>query len=472
MRSCHRTTPLSATILGSLIAIGLATTQHATANSPSLATSATPAAAADDLARIVSQLVIDLGSNQKTTRDNARRRLLTLGPDVLKLLPPADSIKNPTIRNSIRRLRRTLQLTAASRSAQASLVSLSGQHTLQALVASIAKQTGNPLQLGQLAETQRQQLVRLELDRATYWHAVDSLRSMARLDLVNQHGIATLVPVSNSPAASTTDHSIARSGPFRVIATSKAPRKIAGSDQRLIRLRLEWMAEPRLRPLYLVCRPANFQATGRFENNQPKPLAPRSPAATLELPLAGDNPTQQLRLDFVTPSAKLPHHVSLSGTADVWLAADTQPFSFPAKVGIQPVVKRRAGVAVVMTSTRITPADKQKHNVRVDITVQYESGGPSFESHRLWMLYNQAHLLVPGRSGNLANSKTTRQIDYDRFETPRLNNGTARLVYRFHNVDGPLENCRFVYLAPTQIIKVAVPLEFQNWPLAPIRSDD
>ncbi|MFP6703554.1 MAG: hypothetical protein VB861_17535, partial [Planctomycetaceae bacterium] len=120
MRSCHRTTPLSATILGSLIAIGLATTQHATANSPFLATSATPAPAADDLARIVSQLVIDLGSNQKTTRDNARRRLLTLGPDVLKLLPPADSIKNPTIRNSIRRLRRTLQLTAASRSAQAS----------------------------------------------------------------------------------------------------------------------------------------------------------------------------------------------------------------------------------------------------------------------------------------------------------------------------------------------------------------
>ena len=185
MRSCHRTTPLSSTILGSLIAIGLATTQHATANPPSLATSAAPAAAAaaDDLARIVSQLVIDLGSNQKTTRDNARRRLLTLGPDVLKFLPPVDSIKNPTIRNSIRRLRRTLQLTAAARSAQASLVSLSGQHTLQALVASIAKQTGNPLQLGQLTETQRQQLISLELDRATYWHAVDSLRSMARLDL-------------------------------------------------------------------------------------------------------------------------------------------------------------------------------------------------------------------------------------------------------------------------------------------------
>ena len=414
------------------------------------------------LAELVAQLVAELGSNQRAKRESARRRLLALGPGTLKPPPPPDTIKNAAARTAVRRLRRTLEHTAATRSAQASRVTASDQPRLEDLVASISRQTGNRLVLGALSPKQRRQPVRVELDRATYWQAVDSLLSLTRLQLAHQDGVATVVPGSNRGPRG----SIALSGPFRVIATSNPPRAIAGSDRHLVPLRLEWMAEPRLRPLYLVCRPAKFRVLGRFKNDRVKPLLPRSPTATLELPLAGDDPQLKLRLDFETPSKELPRHVSLTGTADVWLAADTQAFAFPARAGTKPQGLRRAGVAVVMNSTRVTSAANRRHDLSVTITVQYESGGPSFESHRLWMLYNRAHLLVPTQS------KTPRRVAYDRFETPRLGDGTAQLVYHFKNIAGPTADWQFVYEAPTQILKVAVPLDFKRWPLASAASDD
>ena len=64
------------------------------------------------------------------------------------------------------------------------------------------------------------------------------------------------------------------------------------------------------------------------------------------------------------------------------------------------------------------------------------------------------------------------RVAYDRFETPRLGDGTAQLVYHFKNIEGPRGGWRFVYEAPTQILKVAVPLDFKSWPLAAARSSD
>jgi hypothetical protein len=421
-----------------------------------------PARTPGKLADTVGQLVTDLGSNQRAQRESARRRLLSLGPRILEHLPAPTTIKNAAARTAVRRVRRTLERTAANRSAQASRITIRNRPRLEELVAAISKQTGNRLELGTLSPRQRRQRVDIELDRATYWQAIDGMLSLTRLKLVHQDGIGTLVPGSNRPPRG----SVALSGPFRVIATSKPPRAIPGSQRRLVPLRLEWMAEPRLRPLYLVCRPAKFRALGRFSNNRTKPLKPRSPAATLELPLAGDDPLLKLRLDFETPSKELPRQVSLTGTADVWLAADTQAFAFPAHPAARPTVLRRAGVAVVMASTEITSAANLRHDARVTITVQYESGGPSFESHRLWMLYNRAHLLVP------TSSKTPRRIAYDRFETPRLGDGTAELVYLFKNIPGPKTGWKFVYEAPTQILKVTVPLDFKRWPLAEAAADD
>jgi hypothetical protein len=456
MRPHFRRSLLSAALLGGVL-VSCPLTQQAPAADPP-----TSPAARSKLADAVGQLVTDLSSKQRAKRESARRRLLALGPDILKHLPAPDTIKSAAARTAVRRVRRTLERTAATRSAQASRVTAGNQPRLEDLVASISRQTGNRLELGTLTSKQRRQRVQLDLNRATYWQAIDSMLSLTRLNLVHQHGIGTLVPGSNRPPRG----SIALSGPFRVTATSKPARSIPGSDRKLIPLRLEWMAEPRLRPLYLVCRPANFRALGRFGNDRVKPLLPRSPAATLELPFTGDDPQLKLRLDFETPSKELPRHVSLSGTADVWLAADTQAFAFPARPGAPPSVLRRAGVAVAMSSTRITSAGNSRHDARVTITVQYESGGPSFESHRLWMLYNRAHLLVP------TSSKTPRRVAYDRFETPRLGDGTAQLVYHFKNIEGPRGGWRFVYEAPTQILKVAVPLDFKSWPLAAARSSD
>ena len=421
-----------------------------------------PAKSKTDLSGPVKRLVNDLGNSRRAVRESARRRLLALGPAILEHLPAPDTVKNVATRVAVRRLIRTLERTTATRSARASQVTLSGRPTLETLVASISRQTGNRLTLHRLSSRQLRRSVPIKLVRATYWQAIDAVMSRAKLDLVYRDGASTLVARTGRKI----DRSIALSGPFRVTATTATPKPIPDSDRHLLPLRLSWMAEPRLRPLYLVCRPANFRATGQFDDDRTKPLDPRSPEATLELPLEGSDPGLQLRIDFQTPGDEIPREVQLTGTADVWLAAGSQEFVFQGPVAAKPVVLRRAGIAVVLTSIRQSPADRDRFDATFGITVQYESGGPAFESHRLWMLYNRAHL-VPA-----SDKKSVRQVAYDRFETLRLGDGTAELAYHFKNLEGRPRDWRFVYQAPTQIIKVPVPLEFARWKVPTRRSKD
>ena len=452
--------PVSTRLIAVLIAGGLAfqpVRVHSSDDEARPKTTSTP-----DLVRHVQHLVTELGSNRRATRESARRRLLALGPIVLEHLPAPSATKNAATRAAIQRIRRTLERTAATRSAQASRVTITTGAPLDKIVASITRQTGNTLSLERLTGPQRRQPVAIRLNRATYWEALDALLSRYDLDLASGGESGTLVPRPDSPVPG----SVARSGPFRVHATARAPRPIPGSNRHLVPLRLAWRVEPRLRPLYLVCRPANFRATGHFQDDRTTPLQPRSPDATLELPLDGNNPGLQLRLDFQSPANRVPRAIDLVGTADVWLAAGSLKFLFDGPTPPKPITKRRGGVAVVFTSARITATGDGRHDVTIDVTVQYESGGPSFESHRLWMLYNRAYL-VPK-----TDTAPPRRVAYDRFDTPRLGNGIARLVYHFKNLAGPPTQWRFVYEAPTQIVKVPVPLEFTRWTIPPARAKD
>ncbi len=408
-----------------------------------------------ELATVVKRLVDELGNNKRATRESARRRLMALGPRVLDLLPPPAAITNPASRVAIRRLRSALERNAATRSARASLVNLQGRHSLEKIVAQLSHQTDNRLVLADDLPTDLKHPFSVDIRNRTFWQAVEEISRTARVRLVSSGGTAILRP------GRPTGHSsrIAVSGPFRISATATAPRPLANRKTWLIPIRLQWEAEPRLRPLFLVCRPSRCQATGRIEDDKVA-LTPRSPDATLEVPLAAESAVEtsengsappRLRLDFQSQGRRPPTSLSLTGTADVWLAADRQPFVFLTRTVQRPVLKRRAGVAVALTAAHVDTKSNKRHDVTMRIRVQYESGGPSFESHRLWMLYNQAHLLADSETGKI------RRMSYDRFDTPRIGDGTAELVYHFRNVAGPIDRWRFVYEAPTQILKVAVP---------------
>ena len=452
--------PVSTRLIAALIAGGLAF-QPARAQS-SDAKSGPKTTSTSDLVRHVQHLVTDLGSKRRVTRESARRRLLALGPIVLEHLPAPSATKNAATRAAIQRIRRTLERTAATRSAQASRVTITAGASLENIIASITTQTGNTLSLDRLTGQQKRQAVAIHLNRVTYWEALDAVLSHCQLELDSSGRSGTLI----SRPEPTASGSVARSGPVRVHATARAPRPIPGSNRHLVPMRLAWQVEPRLRPLYLVCRPANFRATGHFQDNQTAPLKPRSPEATLELPLDANNPGLQLRLDFQSPTNRVPRAIELAGSADVWLAAGSLKFLFDGSTPPRPITKRRGGVAVVFTSARITTTGDGRHDATIDVTVQYESGGPSFESHRLWMLYNRAYLVQK------TDTASARRVAHDRFDTPRLGNGIARLVYHFKDLTGPPTQWRFVYEAPTQIVKVRVPLEFARWTIPPARVQD
>ena len=89
------------------------------------------------------------------------------------------------------------------------------------------------------------------------------------------------------------------------------------------------------------------------------------------------------------------------------------------------------------------------NELRLATTVAYDTGGPAFESHRSWMLYNEVYLedergrRVPLNGGY----QTTLQAD-----------GAVRIEYRFVDLPEPLPRYAFVYVAPTLIVEA--PLEF------------
>lgn len=398
--------------------------------------------------REIDRLLIELGSNRRATRERARKKLLSLGPGVLDQLPAPSSLKNVATRAAVRRIRRSLEQTQAIRSAEASRVTLDGTFSLEKIISAISRQSGNPLQLIAVPPATRSRALAVRFTNQTYWDAVDQLALRTGLVPIHRPGTGALTPGS----APGLGGSIARSGPFRVVATSQTPRAIPGSDQSLIPVRLAWASEPRLRPLYLVCRPADFRAQGHFRDGSSQPLTPRSPDATLELPL-GSDPRLQLRLDFQTAAAKRLEEITLAGRANAWVAAGTQAFRFsrPADSGM--TLRRRAGVAVVLESAKFLPVENDRFNAVVQVLVNYESGGPAFESHRTGLLYNRAHL---------ANA-VKKRVSFTRLETPRLADGTARIVYHFKGLVGRPTDWDFVYEAATLIIKVPVPLRFSRW---------
>ncbi|MFP6766757.1 MAG: hypothetical protein VB859_01215 [Planctomycetaceae bacterium] len=403
------------------------------------------------LAREIQQLVVELGNNRRATRERAQTKLLSLGPRILDHLPPPSSLKNVATRAAVRRIRRSLEQTQAIRSAEASRVTLEGTFPLEKIVEAISRQSGNPLKLVAVPDALRSRSFPVRFDKQTYWDVLDRLA--ARTGLISRPGTIALTPGPTPDPVG----SIARPGPFRVVATSRTPRKIPGSDQLLIPLRLAWTAEPRLRPLYLVCRPADFRARGHFRDGSSRPLAPRSPDATLELPLGSDDPRLQLRLDFQSAATAPLEEIALVGRANVWLAAGTQAFRFPRPSQSSKSASRRAGVAVVLQSAKFLPIENDRFNAVVQIQVNYESGGPAFESHRTGLLYNRAYLVNTAK----------QRVKFSRLETPRLGDGTAQITYHFKELDGRPADWDFVFEAATLIIKVPVPLSFPRWKIRP-----
>jgi hypothetical protein len=415
--------------------------------------------AAVPLAAEVRGLIAGLGSETRAVRVAAERRLVELGPAVLTHLPAPELLPSISVREAVRRIRLELERLQARESVLPSRVTIEQSGSLRQTLAEISKQTGNRLDGDGLP----QELLRQTLDSqpvaTSFWQALDDLAGRLKFRYDYDPAIRGLKLAPSDSNRPERPPVAGYAGAFRVEAppAERIRRLAAGRGAEparsdLVRVTLNVSAEPRLRPLFLQFAAGDFAVRSRNQVDLP----PFTPEAKYELALGEGS--ARVQLDCLIPGGADVATISVAGKLTCTTAAGNDLIRFADLRTLQNlretnIARRRGGVTVTLNRVQVLTATPGRHELRVSTTVNYDTGGPAFESHRTWMLHNEVFLEDPaGKPVRLnGGSQTTQQGE-----------GGVAIEYRFVDLPDPLPDYSFVYVAPTMIIDVPIEFEIQS----------
>lgn len=380
-----------------------------------------------DGAKDVPQLLRDLASDTRQVRVEAEQALLKRGTELLDELPPPDLIRSPSARDAVERIRRELEEKAARDSTEPSSIRLDGTKTLAAWADEIARQSGNRVHV---PPRQAGKSVTLGLAPLPFWTALH--RAGWKLEYEKSGGLPDLLP---APPPSEPSLPADRRGLFRV--EGRASRK---AD--VVQVQVEFVGEPRIRPLYATFADADISLSGQETESRPV-----SADARREVPLSGRGPGS-VTIPLIFPKGD---EARLTGQFVVKTAARPLPLAFEGLHRNERIARRRGGVTVTHLRTRAADGE-----IGIRISVVYDHGGPEFESHRLWLYHNEAWLeTLDGERLSAA----------PQIESLEESNGALAFEYRFSGITRPLDRVRFVYVVPSLIVDVPVVFRIDDVPI-------
>lgn len=405
----------------------------------------------------VPQLIRQLDANTRAERLAAENRLLELGPAVLPLLPPPELLPSAAVRDSVTRIRVTLEQRLARESVQPSRITLTMTASIAEQLQSLAHDSGNKIIVDDLNTVDRARRMETSLQETPFWQALDDFCSAAGLRYQLDERVSAIRIQSLSGSTAAKEAAVANAGTFRVAALDPHIRAVAGSDRHLLRVPLRIMAEPRLQPLFLQFAVAEMIA-GTSRGGR---LPPFSPDAKYELPLTEKGRrAAAVDIDFLLPSETTTDRITLNGKLTVTTAAGSEAIVFSnlrqaAKQKNVAIARRRGGVTVTLERVSYSVNKQNQSEVVVRITVAYDRGGPAFESHRSWLLHNDVFL-----------SRGNERILPQDFETTLQENGQVGIQYRFiggnTSAAATAPDETFTYVAPTLLIDVPVAFELKD----------
>ncbi len=433
--------------------------------------------AADDVVdeTVVRRWVARLDADRKADRSRAEEELLKLGPAALKWLPEPGVLGSRSAVEAVRRVRVKLERLKAESAVEASRITIGGTRTVAELVPRLSQDTGNIVAADDLPQNRFAGLIELP-EKPTFWQAVEALTRQqpvtwrcegtpARLRLLP---IDPLRDKSESPTdvlAATTSKA------FRVALRSARQRDVVGEAAgQLMRLDFDITAEPRLRPLFLKCAAADVQVTGLRESKptdsvkrdvtKPEAWPPYSSDSKIELTFGQGRRQLAFPVDYRLPAGGNWKSLSVVGQLSLETAAGEEPIDFPAGADSRGVSRRRGGVTVKIIDWE-TDANAEERALTIRATVTYDTGGLAFESHRSWMLYNVAGLILP-REKQAANNDLLKPTHAQSDLQP---DGSIAVTYRFENLPHSANEYGLRYVAPTLILDLPIEFEFRNVPL-------
>ena len=414
-------------------------------------------AAAGDAARAaqVERLVRQLDSTQLTQRDAAERQLLELGASVLPALPAIDQRTSAEVATRLARLQQKLLRTQALAAAEPTLVTLKGDDlALSEVLATISKQTGNPIvdHRPAFGEEQRESRIRVDFDKTPFWRAIDSVLDQAGLTLYGFTGQRGAFAVGRPPGAAPRAAQAYYAGMFRFEPLKfVAVRDLRNPSMESLKFFMEVTWEPRMQPFAIMQPLAEVSVT--VDGGQP--LAVMGAEAEPESLVREGISTVELEIPLSLPKRDVKTIARLGGKLLVLMPGPLEDFRFselPLAARNRPasrVEQRKAGALVIVDHLR-----KNNDAWEVAVRVKFEGPSAALESHRSWILENQAFF---------------EQADGTRIEPAGIeqtvqNKEETGINYFFDLKDGP-KNLTFVYRTPIVVLELPVTYEFRDLPL-------
>lgn len=409
---------------------------------------AAPPLSADQVRGEVSRLIKELRSPQRESRERAERLLLSLGPNALTWFPSEDEVNGEGVRQALERVREQLERDLADEATRPGRLELKGRRSVAEWAAEITRQTGNRILVDALPPEEQSRTVECERDAGEFWPEFDAWVSLAGLQW--RHA-AEQVALRLQPAdrAAEVPLQVTYAGAHRVVLDSATWKRREGMPP-LLRLRALVTSEPRLR--HLLFRWTNADQRVGTSGEPPSPgFAPFAPDGKFELPPAGGH--AHLQMDVIPPDPAPSGPWAWRGE----MRATVAPLNLPAtfrdlnhmvKIGsAERPRRRRGGVLVTLEEVQLRPETDDTQSATIKIAVAYNRGGPEFESHRAWLLHNDAWL--EGGDG--------QRVPREAISEPTFHaDGAVGMSYRFGGLSRPWTTDTFVYSVPALIIDLPV----------------
>lgn len=398
------------------------------------------------LAAKVRGLVKQLDNSQQAKREAAEKDLIALGQDILPLLPAVTARTPAEVKNRLGRVRSALLAQAVEATTKPALVTISGEMDLLAALLAIEKQTGNRLidNREEFNQEQRNPKITVNLDKAPFWQALDTVLDAGELALYNYDEEAgALAFVGRGEGAVARLGRGSYGGLFRLEATKiEANSDLRNPASRSLRLTVDVAWEPRVRPVVLEMARADLQAVD--ENGGVMEVD--GTEGTLEFPVEGTNAGVELELPFKLPPRSVKQIASVKGKLTAMVLGRIEEFEFTDLDKAKGVEQERGGVIVVVKDCR-----KNEEIFDVQVRVKFDKAGNALESHRGWIYNNECYLL--DAQGNRTESAG--------LEATLLADNEVGLSYKFALDDPTIKGYKFVYKTPAAIIRIPVDFELK-----------
>lgn len=404
------------------------------------------ATADKELAGKVGVLVRQLDSDALADRVAAEKELIDLGSAVLDLLPQITARTPAEVKQRLDRVRSTLEQAAIEAATKATLVTLEGEMTLPAALAALETQTRNKIIdfRPRFGQQPRAVNVKLSLQKAPFWQALDQVLDQADMTVYNFGGeVGTLAVVARSEEELPRAGRGTYSGLFRFESVQiEAQRDLRNPANRSLRLTMEVAWEPRMTPIVLE-QPLD-QVSATDENGNSLPIDGQQ--GKLEVAVQSNIASSNLILPLVLPDRGVKKIQSLSGTMTAMLPGRVETFQFADLSQARNVEQKRGGVTIILEQVR-----KNLELYEVRVRVQFDKAANALESHRGWVYNNDAYLL----------DAAGQRVENAGLEATRQDINEIGLAYKFV-LDNGLAGHTFVYKTPAAIVRMPVAYELKN----------